>query len=883
MTFSLGAGTPSLWVDDSFVGMHFKVGSTTRVVTGYANVIPGVTGEVQLSGKVTLPTAGIAFNVTSVWNPPQTDIACFPRNDACDNGPSTVRIGCKDGERAVTPGLAYACATGAPNCTEQSEVTNYQKECQTCDWYHELECRPVQCTPHTPGANEEPVDPVLFGEVLAVPCSVGYRASTAAPTEAERGVANSLPSHYELTCGQFEGGAAREIFTNDRVLRNTSAARTCEIVSCGLFQLPMNASVYVAPVPTDDGGNSSNASRRELEWNEDDYDDDDDEEEEEEEEEERSGRRSLRSVSTSWNMFFRNFFLEAGKPRSYRHPEIPAGIAGYSPRSRARNRIDEDDFDQDEEYDVESIRRDGDGDNATNATDGGGDAVTPFNISQPVVHGDSTFKIVCDPGFRVNTSTSNFTHACSDSFTVSCMDGQFMYGHGDDTPSMHGIPACVPITCGIAYNDTCGSEHCHPLSDLDHFANLTTIPADYVESGGSQVVTCKEGYRAGAADPGLPQTCDQPMSYSRDCSYCTFDPQPDEKCLPIRCDYAGSFGTPSEPYAAYNNSIVITCHEGFRPSNTGPVNLSTGADHSNMNHTMTCGSSCHLFSHSDTSCQPVVCTLPTLPNAGAQGISNITYGAAVEYQCDAGYRLEDPYPESTPTSPCIATFQAVCMADGNVMFVNESFQLAHAAPRCVPIQGCSVSGGDVCGNEGCSAAIPNDENGFFEGSSPAGTTHGGNLEVHCNTGYAASIVVPMIDGPMPFPATCAQPPSYNLSCSFCHLMNYLPSACAPKLCHIHEVQNGQWARLGESIDFESLIEFADAIYGASVTVECNHGFRAANTSTAPPASAPMHFDAMCNASCGFSMNGYECRRLRCQEPSFTVAHATRHANQVLLI
>jgi hypothetical protein len=818
VTFSLGSGTPSLWVDDSLVGMHLNVGGTTRVITSYTVIIPGETGEVELSGQATLSSAGVAFNVTSVWNPPQTDVACFPRNDACDNGPSTVNIGCKDGERAVTPGLAYACATGAPNCTEQSEVTNYQKECQTCDWYHSLECRPVQCTPHTPGANEEPVDPVLFGDVLTVPCSVGYRASTTAPTEADRGVSNSLPSHYELTCGKFEGGAAREIFANDRVLRNTSAARTCEIVSCGLFQLPMNASVYVTPVPTDDGGsssNSSNASRRGLEWHE---------------------------------------------------------------------------ADGDDEYDVASLRRDGEADNATNATDGGatdggGDAVTPFNISLPVIHGDSTFKIVCDPGFRVNSSTSNFTHACSNSFTVSCIDGHFMYGHGDDAPSMIGIPACVPITCGIAYNDTCGSEHCHPLSNLDHFANVTAIPADYVESGGSQVVTCKEGYRAGPATSVLPQTCDKPMNYSRDCSYCTFDPQPDEKCLPVRCDYTGSFGTPSHPYAAYNNSIVITCHEGYRPSNSGPVNLSTGADHSNMNHTMTCGPSCQFSSHSGISCQPVMCTLPTLPNAGAQGRTNMTYFQDVEFHCDAGYKLEYPYPNSTLEGPCEAIFHAVCMADGNVMFTNSSYHLVHAAPRCVPIQGCSVSGGDVCGNEGCSASIPDDENGYFEGPTPAGTTHLGTLEVHCNTGYAASFesLIVMPDGStslMLAPSTCTMPSSYNLTCIHCNLMNpthpTLKTACGPKFCSPHDLQNGEWG------DFTGSSIYGFPVYGSNVTVECDEGFRAANTPAAPPASAPRHFDVTCNASCGFSMNGFECRRLRCPAPSFTVAHATRNANQVLL-
>lgn len=418
-------------VIDALKGLTLTSSGISRIITSYVpTTVPGATvctistGKIGLSAPLPVGPAGASFNVTSVWNPPQTEIACFPRNDNCDNGPSDVTVRCDDGERAISPGLGYSCAAGVPGCAAEVSDTSYKKLCQTCAWIHPKECKPVQCSPHPQGTNEEATSPVLFGEVLEVHCKVGYRASTIPFTDAQRGVPNTLPASYDLICGLFEGdGTTPPNPANDRVMRITTARQTCEIVSCGLFKLPANATIYVPP-PRElacSNGNSSNGANS-----------------------------SARRVFTGG--------LDEG--------EVPLN-AGQ--RSNRRN-----------------------GGNDSNCTEPEPEPLV--NASVPVIHQDRAFKVSCKRGFRVSSSVSNYTHACADSFTIVCYDGGFMYGHGDDAPTMHGIPQCVPITCGIPVNDTCGAEHCHPLGDYDSNGNVSAVSPEFVQTGEEQTVTCNQGY-----------------------------------------------------------------------------------------------------------------------------------------------------------------------------------------------------------------------------------------------------------------------------------------------------------------------------------------------------------------------------------------------------
>ncbi len=311
-------------------------------------------------------------------------------------------------------------------------------------------------------------------------------------------------------------------------------------------------------------------------------------------------------------------------------------------------------------------------------------------------------------------------------------------------------------------------------------------------------------------------------------------------------------------------TVTIECNEGFRASRNpaAAVNVS-----SPRTYTSRCTETC--APSSAWSCQPLTCTPPVVKNATVQQPERrqaftVDHNAPVSYKCNSGYKLEGSSLDGE--GPCLATFSAQCR-DGVTYFTSAEAAAERprrravdegqgdgptydrlTPPKCVRIIGCSPSGDDVCGSEGC-GAVPLSDNGEVNGV-PAATSalHEATVEISCNAGYAA--VAQAGD------ATCEAEKVYSATCGTC--MYTLPNTrCMPVICQPATDDNGTVTPSEPTFT-----------YGQNATVDCNSGFRAATAdATESSYTDPKQYETTCSAECTFMQSaGLKCAQMRCGPP-----------------
>jgi hypothetical protein len=247
-------------------------------------------------------------------------------------------------------------------------------------------------------------------------------------------------------------------------------------------------------------------------------------------------------------------------------------------------------------------------------------------------------------------------------------------------------------------------------------------------------------------------TCDtHEESYNRTCGYCNYQP-PYTSCAKITCSFAEADPDGEaqvDDRVSLGENVVIKCKPGFRASRNPAVAVNVTSPSTYQSR---CTDTCAPMSA--WSCQPLTCTPPTVKNATAGDAVTVSHNGQVDYQCDAGYKLEG----STEGAPCVATFTGECR-DGVIFFSALTNGESTTPPKCVPIRGCSPNNDDVCGSEGC-GAVPvsefGEENGVPSAESARDAT---DITITCNQGYAA--VAPSAD------ATCDGATEYTVSCTTC--------------------------------------------------------------------------------------------------------------------
>jgi hypothetical protein len=267
--------------DNAFTGMTVTVSGAGSVdITGFASS----TSTLSLNKAFGKPPAqGASFTISSVWNPPQTAFACEAEDDTLatcgdykkpvgqyvvpDTNYFTARrvegkfqIVCKYGFRAVSINPAcelpvnistcaeqYACHAGNPDCAAQEDGREYTRECVGCTYAGEKICSPVQCAPHEWNAESEISGMnlfAMFGQDLTIECNTGYRVAPALVGDA-RGVSTKTytKTSYQRSCGLRMPANVDPVDAGDADRQLQPSNVSCQVVTCGLLQLPINASV----------------------------------------------------------------------------------------------------------------------------------------------------------------------------------------------------------------------------------------------------------------------------------------------------------------------------------------------------------------------------------------------------------------------------------------------------------------------------------------------------------------------------------------------------------------------------------------------------------------------------------------------------------------
>ncbi len=489
-----------------------------------------------------------------------------------------------------------------------------------------------------------------------------------------------------------------------------------------------------------------------------------------------------------------------------------------------------------------------------------------------VVHGESIV-VQCNAGYRRSDSASTFVSPCSDVITATCDTGNFVYDGSS------AAPTCVPLTCGNPSVDKCGNETCDATMGFGVGVNLDlTDTTTALVSGGAQVVTCADGYRAQPVSTELVSPkCDDPQTYSRTCGWCIFDGQ--FSCQKVVCNASSSFadlsGSLSMTTSLFQEKTTVTCSRGYRAASitANPDEITSDLE---QTYEAVCNASCSLDMQG-RACRKVMCKDREIDNAVVEKSSPIAFGDIITYTCNAGYRRRGT--TSTFSSPCNATIFARC-DDGILMFSAGAPTYSTVEPVCEPFSGCGPN--SVCGEETCQDHQYKDPNGRLDISGPSAQ---GRVTVKCNAGFAPAPVSDSLsncngssglkNGFVPPPGYDGTKNQYSLDCRYCNWEEQ-KMMCKPLSC--------QWS---PELEPNGIVvsTFADdrlrIAQNENVTVDCNFGWRASSNSSGLAAfNDPRRFEMACaEAQCAairstdVPASDLSCKSVACYPDALEVLNA----------